>query len=82
MNCVVEKTRKKNEVSIAEAADAIGIPRSLIDIRHGKQRELGTFYYIHNSYIVIFIFVISEAQTNNHCVSTLTYLPRDLHIIY
>lgn len=35
VNCVVEKTRKKNEVSIAEAADAIGIPRSLIDIRHG-----------------------------------------------
>ncbi|XP_050377091.1 uncharacterized protein LOC126794421 [Argentina anserina] len=41
VNCVVEKTRKKHEVSIAEAADAIGIPRSLIDIRHeGSHREL------------------------------------------
>ncbi|KAK9929468.1 hypothetical protein M0R45_026569 [Rubus argutus] len=41
VNCVVEKTRKKNEVSIAEAADAIDIPRSLIDIRHeGSHREL------------------------------------------
>nr|XP_011464875.1 PREDICTED: protein LAS1 isoform X2 [Fragaria vesca subsp. vesca] len=41
VNCVVEKTRKKNEISIAEAADAIGIPRSLIDIRHeGSHREL------------------------------------------
>ncbi|KAJ6385388.1 hypothetical protein OIU77_028546 [Salix suchowensis] len=34
VNCVVEKTRKKTEVSIAEAAGAIGIPRMLIDIRH------------------------------------------------
>ncbi|XP_024992844.1 uncharacterized protein LOC112526677 isoform X2 [Cynara cardunculus var. scolymus] len=34
VNGIVEKTRKKNEVSIAEAADAIGIPRMLIDIRH------------------------------------------------
>uniref|UniRef100_A0A2K2C4J8 Las1-like family protein n=1 Tax=Populus trichocarpa TaxID=3694 RepID=A0A2K2C4J8_POPTR len=35
VNCVVEKTRKKTQVSIAEAAGAIGIPRTLIDIRHG-----------------------------------------------
>ena len=35
----MEKTRKKTEVSIAEAADAIGIPRMLIDIRHGEQFE-------------------------------------------
>ncbi|XP_071736237.1 uncharacterized protein [Rutidosis leptorrhynchoides] len=34
VNGIVEKTRKKNEVSIGEAADAIGIPRMLIDIRH------------------------------------------------
>ncbi|KAI3468498.1 hypothetical protein Pfo_025161 [Paulownia fortunei] len=41
VNGVVEKTRKKNEVSIGEAADAIGIPRMLIDIRHeGSHRDL------------------------------------------
>ncbi|KAK1431454.1 hypothetical protein QVD17_07913 [Tagetes erecta] len=34
VNGIVEKTRNKNEVSIGEAADAIGIPRMLIDIRH------------------------------------------------
>ncbi|CAL5425461.1 unnamed protein product [Camellia sinensis] len=34
VNGVVEKTRRKTEVSIAEAADAINIPRMLIDIRH------------------------------------------------
>lgn len=34
VNGVVEKTRKKTEVSIAEAADAIDLPRMLIDIRH------------------------------------------------
>lgn len=40
MNCVVEKTRRKTEASIGEAANAIGIPRKLIDVRHGKQIEL------------------------------------------
>ncbi|TYJ96103.1 pre-rRNA-processing protein las1 [Cucumis melo var. makuwa] len=41
VNGVVEKTRKKTEVSIAVAADAIGLPRLLIDIRHeGSHREL------------------------------------------
>ncbi|KAM4084048.1 hypothetical protein ACB094_08G102500 [Castanea mollissima] len=41
VNGVVEKTRKKTEVSLAVAADAIGIPRMLIDIRHeGSHREL------------------------------------------
>lgn len=40
MNGVIEKARKKTEVSIAVAADAIGIPRMLIDIRHGKQLQL------------------------------------------
>ncbi|KAI3869897.1 hypothetical protein MKX03_003023 [Papaver bracteatum] len=34
VNGVVEKTWKKTEVSIADAANAIGIPRMLIDIRH------------------------------------------------
>ncbi|KAG5064586.1 hypothetical protein JHK85_005769 [Glycine max] len=37
VNGVVEKTRKKEVTSIAVAADAIGIPRMLIDIRHGEQ---------------------------------------------
>ncbi|KAL3818366.1 hypothetical protein ACJIZ3_004271 [Penstemon smallii] len=41
VNGVVEKTRKKNEISIGEAADAIGLPRMLIDIRHeGSHRDL------------------------------------------
>lgn len=43
MNGLVEKTRKKNEVSIGEAADAIGIPRMLIDIRHGKEFQKQTW---------------------------------------
>lgn len=34
VNGVVEKTRKKTEISIGEAAEAINIPRVLIDIRH------------------------------------------------
>lgn len=37
VNGAVEKTRKKEEVSIGGAAEAIGIPRMLIDIRHGKK---------------------------------------------
>ncbi|XAR60274.1 hypothetical protein NMG60_11033574 [Bertholletia excelsa] len=41
VNGVIEKMRKKNELSIAEAADAINIPRMLIDIRHeGSHRDL------------------------------------------
>ncbi|KAG9157669.1 hypothetical protein Leryth_014189 [Lithospermum erythrorhizon] len=41
VNGVVERTRKKNEISIAEAADAIDLPRMLIDVRHeGSHREL------------------------------------------
>ncbi|KAJ0084749.1 hypothetical protein Patl1_29369 [Pistacia atlantica] len=41
VNCVVEKTRRKSEFSIAEAAAAIGIPRTLIDVRHeGSHRDL------------------------------------------
>ncbi|XP_022881335.1 uncharacterized protein LOC111398591 isoform X2 [Olea europaea var. sylvestris] len=41
VNGVVEKTRKKMEISIGEAANAIGIPRMLIDIRHeGSHRDL------------------------------------------
>ncbi|XP_050128035.1 uncharacterized protein LOC126604764 isoform X4 [Malus sylvestris] len=39
VNGVVEKTRKKTEVSIAVAADAIGIPRTLIDVRHGLKKD-------------------------------------------
>lgn len=41
VNGVVEKTRKKNGISIAEAADAIGIPKMLVDIRdEGSHRDL------------------------------------------
>ncbi|XP_051137299.1 uncharacterized protein LOC127255678 [Andrographis paniculata] len=41
VNGVIEKTRRKNEISIGEAADGIGIPRMLIDIRHeGSHRDL------------------------------------------
>ncbi|EPS61111.1 hypothetical protein M569_13688 [Genlisea aurea] len=41
VNGVVEKTRKRSEFSIAEAADAISIPRMLIDIRHdGSHHDL------------------------------------------
>ncbi|GJV94162.1 ribosomal biogenesis protein LAS1L-like protein isoform X2 [Tanacetum coccineum] len=34
MNDIMEKTRKKNEISVGEAVDVIGIPRMMIDIRH------------------------------------------------
>ncbi|OIW02806.1 hypothetical protein TanjilG_29582 [Lupinus angustifolius] len=41
VNGVIEKTRVKELVSIAVAAEAIGIPRTLIDIRHeASHREL------------------------------------------
>uniref|UniRef100_A0A7N0ZUD7 Las1-like protein n=2 Tax=Kalanchoe fedtschenkoi TaxID=63787 RepID=A0A7N0ZUD7_KALFE len=41
VNCVIEKTRKRNGKSIAEAAEEIQIPRMLIDIRHeGSHRDL------------------------------------------
>lgn len=32
--------RKRAEMSIAEAANIIGIPRKLIDVRHGKHFPL------------------------------------------
>ncbi|KAK8493653.1 hypothetical protein V6N12_038611 [Hibiscus sabdariffa] len=34
VNCVMGKTRKRTGISIAKAADAIGMPRRLIDVRH------------------------------------------------
>ncbi|XP_031401967.1 uncharacterized protein LOC116211645 [Punica granatum] len=41
VNAVVEKTRKKRETSIAEAAEEYDIPRMLIDVRHDcSHREL------------------------------------------
>ncbi|KAI9402441.1 hypothetical protein POPTR_001G273600v4 [Populus trichocarpa] len=50
VNCVVEKTRKKTQVSIAEAAGAIGIPRTLIDIRHeGSHRDLPALALVQDS---------------------------------
>ncbi|KHN38395.1 LAS1-like protein [Glycine soja] len=53
VNGVVEKTRKKEVTSIAVAADAIGIPRMLIDIRHGEQSAL---------LFVLLIAVIAEGS--------------------
>lgn len=38
MNGLVEKVREPKE-SIAKAADRIGMPRILVDIRHGKDAE-------------------------------------------
>jgi hypothetical protein len=52
VNGVVEKTRKKTEASIAVAADAIGIPRMLIDIRHGRRLHL----FIFNMDLSIFVY--------------------------
>lgn len=49
VNGAVEKTRKKELVSIAVAAEEIGIPRMLIDIRHGK------FFYS------LFIFICQNS---------------------
>ncbi|XP_065850947.1 protein LAS1-like [Euphorbia lathyris] len=50
VNCVVEKTRKKTEISIAEAAAAIGIPRTLIDIRHeSSHRDLPSLTLVRNA---------------------------------
>ncbi|CAM8930465.1 unnamed protein product [Rhodiola kirilowii] len=44
VNCVIERTRKRNGKSIAEAAEEIQIPRMLIDIRHeGSHRDLPSF---------------------------------------
>ncbi|KAJ1432087.1 Las1-like [Sesbania bispinosa] len=52
VNGVVEKTRKKELVSIAVAADAIGIPRMLIDIRHeGSHRELPSLKVVRSASI-------------------------------
>ncbi|CAL5428169.1 unnamed protein product [Camellia sinensis] len=45
MNGVVEKTHKKTEVSIAKAADAINIPRMLIDILHEALDWLKSYYW-------------------------------------
>ncbi|CAL5425458.1 unnamed protein product [Camellia sinensis] len=45
VNGVVEKTQKKTEVSIAKAADAINIPRMLIDILHEVLDWLKSYYW-------------------------------------
>ncbi|KAF7822193.1 pre-rRNA-processing protein las1 isoform X2 [Senna tora] len=50
VNGVVEKMRKKEEMSIAMAADAIGIPRMLIDVRHeGSHRELPSLQVVRSA---------------------------------
>ncbi|OMO93376.1 Las1-like protein [Corchorus olitorius] len=53
VNCVVEKTRKRTGISIAVAADAIGIPRKLIDVRHeGSHRDLPSLTVVRESSIL------------------------------
>lgn len=53
VNCVVEKTRKQHEISIADAADEIGIPRILIDVRHeGSHRDLPSLTLVRDSSIM------------------------------
>ncbi|GLT89265.1 hypothetical protein SLE2022_072540 [Rubroshorea leprosula] len=53
VNCVVEKTRKQREISIADAAEAIGIPRILIDVRHeGSHRDLPALVVVRDSSIM------------------------------
>ncbi|KAK9024705.1 hypothetical protein V6N11_004863 [Hibiscus sabdariffa] len=46
VNCVIEKTRERTGISIAEAADAIGMPRRLIDrvltVTYPHSQLLGT----------------------------------------
>ncbi|XVF76285.1 hypothetical protein PTKIN_Ptkin13bG0254100 [Pterospermum kingtungense] len=50
VNCVIEKTRKRTGISIADAADAIGIPRKLIDVRHeGSHRDLPSLAIVRDS---------------------------------
>lgn len=52
VNGAVEKTRRKEVVSIAVAAEAIGIPRMLIDIRHeGSHRELPSLKVVRSASI-------------------------------
>ncbi|KAL4334866.1 hypothetical protein GQ457_07G011910 [Hibiscus cannabinus] len=53
VNCVIEKTRKRTGISIAEAADAIGMPRRLIDVRHeGSHRDLPALTIARESSVV------------------------------
>ncbi|XP_028803961.1 uncharacterized protein LOC114759030 [Neltuma alba] len=50
VNGVIEKTRKKEEKSIAVAAEEIGIPRTLIDIRHeASHRGLPSLQLLHSA---------------------------------
>jgi hypothetical protein len=70
VNGVVEKTRKKTEASIAVAADAIGIPRMLIDIRHGRQLQL----FIFNMDLSLFVYqVFVSVMINSLVVHSLCY---------
>ncbi|XP_028098518.1 ribosomal biogenesis protein LAS1L-like [Camellia sinensis] len=60
VNGVVEKTRKKTEVSIAKAADAINIPRMLIDIRHeGSHPDLPSLRLVRLASIKVCICSLS-----------------------
>ncbi|KAK8497140.1 hypothetical protein V6N13_046908 [Hibiscus sabdariffa] len=53
VNCVIEKTRKRTGISIADAADSIGMPRRLIDVRHeGSHRDLPALTIARESSVV------------------------------
>ncbi|XVF52038.1 hypothetical protein PTKIN_Ptkin04bG0233000 [Pterospermum kingtungense] len=53
VNCVIEKRRKRTGISIADAAEEIGIPRRLIDVRHeGSHRDLPSLAIVRDSSIV------------------------------
>ncbi|XP_034686664.1 uncharacterized protein LOC117915210 [Vitis riparia] len=59
VNGVVEKTRKATQVSIAEAADAIGIPRMLIDIRHeGSHRDLPSLWLVRLASVKVYFVLV------------------------
>ncbi|XP_065618142.1 uncharacterized protein LOC112012981 [Quercus suber] len=65
VNGVVEKTRKKTEVSLAVAADAIGIPRMLIDIRHeGSHRELPALQIVRSASLKLKNGISVKSQTS------------------
>lgn len=63
VNAVIEKTRKKEEMSIAEAAAKINMPHMLIDIRHGKKPETSSNW---ERFIITFFSVVRLICTPSH----------------
>ncbi|KAH9605960.1 hypothetical protein KSS87_008541 [Heliosperma pusillum] len=53
VNGIIEKTRQRQKVSIAVAADLIDMPRMLIDIRHeGSHRELPSLHLLRRASVL------------------------------